>query len=178
MTLTCVSVTSGNASIWQGLEAANPRPRKGSAQDDEQRLVQREGTTRSIIGPARVWRRRFRRARRRRTADTAVQEERPLHTTFWPRSTPETTSATSVADSLDFHLARPKWPVIPRRTRSTCLRTVPATFPAAAGRRGTSERLGGDEHFALSFLSRLMTEPRTLNRGGGRIDENRKSLPR
>jgi len=42
MTLTCVSGHVGNASIGKDLKAAKPPPRKDQAEDDEQRLVERE----------------------------------------------------------------------------------------------------------------------------------------
>src|SRR5712671_6546825 len=107
MTLTCVSVTSGNASIGKDLKAAKPpatkriRPRTTNSG-----LCSAKETTRSIMGPARVWRAAALGGRAASELPIqAVQEERPLHHHLLAEVHAGNDVGDSAAHSLDFHLA-------------------------------------------------------------------------
>src|SRR6266852_2094960 len=106
MTLTCVSVTSGNASIGKDLKAAKPpatkriRPRTTNSG-----LCSAKETTRSIIGPARVWGAALGGRAAGELPIQAVQEERPPPHHLLAEVHAGNDVGDSAAHSLDFHLA-------------------------------------------------------------------------
>src|ERR1700694_2512749 len=106
MTLTCVSVTSGNASIGKDLKAAKPpatkriRPRTMNSG-----LFSAKETTRSIIGPPRVWRRRSGGGAAGELPIQAMQQEGSLYDHLLAEIPAGDSAAASVADPLASHFA-------------------------------------------------------------------------
>src|SRR6267143_2751438 len=107
MTLTCVSVTSGNASIGKDLKAAKPPATKRIRPRTMNRgLFSANETTRSIMVTACVW---IAAALGGGAAGElsiqTMQEEGPLHHHLLAEVHAGDDARDSVADSLDFHLA-------------------------------------------------------------------------